>query len=88
MSSSHIGKSHLPLHLPLPYPCYPGDPGQKVLLLSPSALWRIAAHWPMNPRGVEARKRETLIREPADQEDGRLAPQNNHLMGSGGQVLL
>ena len=26
-------------------------------------------------------KEETLIREPADQEDGKLAPQNNHLIG-------
>ena len=26
-------------------------------------------------------KEETLIREPADQEDGRLAPQNSHLIG-------
>ena len=30
-------------------------------------------------RGVEVRKR--LIREPADWEDGRLVPQNNHLIG-------
>ena len=33
---------------------------------------------PMNPRD-EARKRPTG--ELADQEDGRLAPQNNHLVG-------
>ena len=26
-------------------------------------------------------KEKALIREPADQEDGRLAPQNNHLTG-------
>ena len=26
-------------------------------------------------------KEETLIREPADREDGRLVPQNNHLIG-------
>ena len=26
-------------------------------------------------------KEETLIGEPADQEDGRLVPQNNHLIG-------
>lgn len=31
-----------PLHIPLLYPCCPGDPGQKVLLLSPSVLWTIA----------------------------------------------
>ena len=26
-------------------------------------------------------KEKALIREPADQEDGRLTPQNNHLIG-------
>ena len=30
-------------------------------------------------RGVEARK-TTLFRKPANREDGRLAPQNNHLI--------
>ena len=30
-------------------------------------------------QGAERRKR--LIRKPADREDGRLAPQNNHLIG-------
>ena len=36
---------------------------------------------PVNPRGgVEAKK--TSIREPADREDGRLAPQNNRLIGA------
>ena len=30
-------------------------------------------------RGVEGRK--TLIGEPADREDGRLVPQNHHLIG-------
>ena len=29
--------------------------------------------------GVEARK-TTLLRKPSDQEDGRLVPQNNHLI--------
>ena len=29
-------------------------------------------------RGVKARKR--LIEEPTDREDGRLVPQNNHLI--------
>ena len=32
----------------------------------------------MNLRGWG--KEETLIREPADPEDGRLVPQNNHLI--------
>ena len=30
----------------------------------------------------------TLFRKPADGEDGRLVPQNNHLMGSECQFLL
>ena len=33
-------------------------------------------------------KEETIIGKPADEEDGRLAPQNNHPTGSGCQVLL
>ena len=36
---------------------------------------------------VEARSK-TLFRKPADQEDGRLMSQNNHLMDSGYQVIL
>ena len=37
--------------------------------------------------GVEAQE-ETLFREPANREDSRLTPQNNHLMGFGHQALL
>ena len=33
--------------------------------------------WEMRGWGKE----ETLIGEPTDQEDGKLAPQNNHLIG-------
>ena len=43
---------------------------------------------PINQRwSIEARN-ITLFGKPADQEDGRLMSQNNHLMGSGCQVLL
>ena len=43
---------------------------------------------PINWRwSIEARN-ITLFGKPADQEDGRLMSQNNHLMGSGCQVLL
>ena len=33
------------------------------------------------------RQGRDFIQKAADREDGRLAPQNNHLMGSGYQVL-
>ena len=43
---------------------------------------------PINWRwSIEARN-ITLFGKPTDQEDGRLMSQNNHLMGSGCQVLL
>ena len=51
-----------------------------LLLLSPSSLC-LAHDRPMNPRDEVLRQKETLIREPADREDGRLAPPDNHLIG-------
>ena len=51
-----------------------------LLLLSPSSLC-LAHDRPMNPRDEVLRQKETLIREPADREDGRLVPQNHHLIG-------
>ena len=35
----------------------------------------------MNLRDKVLRQGRTLIREPADREDGKLVPQNNHLIG-------
>ena len=35
----------------------------------------------MNLRDKVLRQGRTLIREPADREDGKLVPQNNHLLG-------
>ena len=37
----------------------------------------------MKPRDEGLRQERNLNQEPADREDGRLAPQNNHLVGSG-----
>ena len=56
---------------------------EKKVLPSPSLLatWEASerSQWTQETRGWG--KEETLIREPADWEDGRLAPQNNHLTG-------
>jgi len=51
-----------------------------LLLLSPSSLCLLHDR-PMNPREEVLRQKETLIGEPADREDGRLVPQNHHLIG-------
>jgi len=41
----------------------------------------------MNPRDKVLRQRKQLFVKPAVQDDGRLATQNNPLMGSGLQAL-
>ena len=43
---------------------------------------------PINLRDEVLRQGILLFRKPADQEDGRLMSQNDHLVGSGCQVLL
>ena len=50
------------------------------ILLSPSSFC-LLNNRAKNPRDEVLSKEETLIREPADWEDGRLALQNNHLIG-------
>ena len=49
-------------------------------MLSPSSLCSLHDR-PVNPRDEVLRQEETLVGELADQQDGRLAPQNNHLIG-------
>ena len=51
-----------------------------LLLPSPSSLC-LPRDRPMNLRDEVLRQKETLIGESADREDGRLAPQNHHLIG-------
>ena len=55
------------------------------MLLRPNSLC-LPHDRPMN-QGAETRNMP-LIRKPADREDGRLMSQNNHLSGSGCQLLL
>ena len=60
-----------------------------VVMLPSTSLLCSLPNEPMSPRDERGSgKEETLIGEPADREDGRLAPQNSHLIGSGCQVLL
>ena len=49
-------------------------------MLGPSSLCSLHDR-PVNPRDEVLRQEETLVGELADQQDGRLAPQNNHLIG-------
>ena len=38
--------------------------------------------WPVHPRGGFEARKMALFGKLADQEDGRLAPQNSHLVGA------
>ena len=66
----------------------PGKMQERIvnMLLSPSSLCSPQQAPIQEMKGWG--KEETIIGKPADGEDGRLAPQNNHLTGSGCQVLL
>ena len=61
--------------------------GGMVLLLPNPSLLCSPHRRPVNPRDELLRQGRDFIQKAADREDGRLASQNNHLMGSGYQVL-
>ena len=54
-----------------------------VVMLPSTSLLCSLPNEPMSPRDERGSgKEETLIGEPVDREDGRLAPHNNHLIGA------